>query len=113
MVFCELVLDQWGLKAYKSATAESAGFVLSSILSACRTRRARIPSVPRLNVARRFSRSGLESLATPLARVYTRLLSRSIDPRRDRMTFSCETRHYEDIIKAFIAGDYDFGVSRR
>lgn len=92
MVFCELVLDQWGLKAYKSTTAESAGFVLSSILSACRTRRARIPSILRLNVARRFSRFDLESLATSLARVYTRFLSRSIDPRRDRATFLCETK---------------------
>lgn len=55
IVLCELVLDQWGFKAYKS-TAVSTGFVLSSILSARRTRRGsyeRIPSVPRLNVARR------------------------------------------------------------
>lgn len=39
-----------GLKAYKSAAAKLAGFVLSSILSVSRMRRARILSVPRLNV---------------------------------------------------------------
>lgn len=66
MVVSELVLDQWGFKAYKSATA-SVGFVLSSILSARAAVRAaihsreRIPPVPRHENARRSFLSCLRS----------------------------------------------------
>lgn len=94
MVFCKLVLDQWGLKAYKSAGGGVGRlrFIVDFKLSCL----ARIPSLSRcsshpLGLSRRFSHA------------CTHDLSRSgIRARASAIV----------VIKAFIARDYDLGVPR-
>lgn len=128
MVLCELVLDQWSFKAYKSAAA-STGFVLSSILSARCTRRGARTSESRLlpgsmslvDLSRSLLRIATGSASLFLSRSRALFRNPSIDPTRaggrsgGRAAILRERSNASAIvvIKAFIARDYDLNVSRR